>query len=189
MADITEFLLEDGILREGTFKLAHGGESNWFFDAKKLMLHRGWSQFVLERFLHNMSRIDRECNQVVGVAYGAVPLVSQLVVYGFEQRKLCVCYCNFKGNSSEIMEGWLPPAGSRVFVMEDVITTGKSVRSVAWYMRRYHGVDITGIMAIADRNEHGAKQMLEQEFGCPVWSLFDFDWTEATPKVCAPLMN
>ena len=72
------------------------------------------------------------------------------------------------GTSSQI-EGPLPPSGTKVTVLEDVVTTGASSLKAVRVLRR-EGYIVERVIAIVDRLE-GGKEALEQE-GLELKSLF-----------------
>lgn len=67
------------------------------------------------------------------------------------------------------IENELPP-GTRIVVVDDVITTGSSTRQAAEKFQAA-GYEIVGIIALIDREAGGAEQLAAQ-FGCPVRSIF-----------------
>ncbi len=72
------------------------------------------------------------------------------------------------------------PAGARVLVVEDVVTTGGSVAEVIDLVERSHGV-VAGVVSLIDRG--GA-----YEFDAPYWPLLRLEvesWEPASCRLCA----
>ena len=70
-----------------------------------------------------------------------------------------------------------PPPGAYAMVVDDVMTTGNSLRRACDHLM-LEDVNIASISVILDNDEKGVAERLTMEYGCPVYSLFkasDFD--------------
>ena len=65
---------------------------------------------------------------------------------------------------SSDLEGPLPPAGSRICVLEDVVTTGGSALKAVNQLREA-GYAVEQVVAIVDRQEGGAEAMAAAGLG------------------------
>ena len=71
-------LEESGALLMGEFTLSSGKKSGYYFDSKKLTLDPAGARFVARQLV---KRLDTEnIRYVGGVAYGAIPIVSHIVM-------------------------------------------------------------------------------------------------------------
>ena len=115
------------------FTLSSGKESPWYFDVKGALM-ADVSLFCIDRLLTHILK-DLEPQFVGGpanAAYTMVPLAcaAGIKARGFVMRK------ETKGHGlRRIIDGWEPTAGSKVVLLEDVITTGKSLLPVIGYVQ------------------------------------------------------
>ena len=78
-----------------------------------------------------------------------------------------------KGHGTEAwIEGPMPPEGSRVTVLEDVVTSGASAITAAQKLRLF-GYVVDRVVSIVDRQEGGKDAMLKA--GLELRSLFALD--------------
>lgn len=59
----------------------------------------------------------------------------------------------------------------RIILIEDVITTGKSVAKTIELLRKEENLEVSDVMCILDR-EKGGKELLEEKFNIRVNSLY-----------------
>ena len=109
-----------------------------------------------------MSGIDANDIGVSGLTLGADPLVSGVVMLasqaGINLSGLIVRK-EAKGHGTGAwLEGPLPPKGSVITVLEDVVTTGGSSLKAVEKLRT-EGYLVNRVLAIVDREEGGAKAM------------------------------
>ena len=65
--------------------------------------------------------------------------------------------------------------GEKILIVEDVITTGGSVKEAMAVLKKY-GVEIAGVVALVLRGRAGFKK--------PVRTLFEFNWRKYRPSRC-----
>ncbi len=99
---------------------------------------------------------------VAGLTLGADPLVSGVVMLaaqsGIELSGLIIRK-EAKGHGTGAwLEGPLPPKGSLITVLEDVVTTGGSSLKAVEQLRN-QGYLVNQVLAIVDREEGGADAM------------------------------
>jgi orotate phosphoribosyltransferase len=156
------------LLREQSFerkrvKLASGRESNFFIDCKQTILtaegHALTGKLMFDA-LRDLGQVDA----VAGVALGGCPLASAVSLTSFQAgRPIAAIYVRKERKdhgSEKLIEGdkSLRP-GSRVALLEDVVTTGGSSLK-ALEVLRAQGAEIAGVIALVDRQE-GGREALE----------------------------
>ncbi|MCC6877436.1 MAG: orotate phosphoribosyltransferase [Sandaracinaceae bacterium] len=152
--------------------LASGKESDFFIDCKQTVLLAEGHALVGERMLAAALRFAPRA--VAGVELGGCPLASAVSLVSFQQgTPLDAIYVRkeIKAHGSQrALEGDSHLAdGSRVVVLEDVVTTGGStIRAVQ--KLRDRKLDVAGVVALVDRREGGAEALAAA--GLPLVALF-----------------
>jgi orotate phosphoribosyltransferase len=157
-------LFAEHAYREGTFTLTSGATSNFYLDAKKVTYLPEGAALVGEAVLEIMREFDADA--VGGLTMGADAIVmaavcasigSERPVAGFIGRKEPK-----KHGTSKWVEG-VDPRGKRVAIVDDVITSGKSVlQSVG--QARDAGAEVVVIIGLIDR-EQGGGDAIRKETG------------------------
>jgi orotate phosphoribosyltransferase len=106
--------------------------------------------------------VEAEAVAVAGLTLGADPLVSAVAMQAaLEGRALdaLIVRKEAKGHGTGAwLEGPLPPAGSRITLLEDVVTTGGSALKAVTQLREA-GLVVERVAAIVDRQEGGREAM------------------------------
>jgi orotate phosphoribosyltransferase len=106
--------------------------------------------------------VEADAVAVAGLTLGADPLVSAVAMQAaLEGRPLdaLIVRKEAKGHGTGAwLEGPLPPAGSRISVLEDVVTTGGSALKAVTQLREA-GYVVDRVAAIVDRQEGGREAM------------------------------
>jgi len=79
------------------------------------------------------------------------------------------------------IEGPLPPLGSKVTILEDVITTGGSAIKAATRVRDA-GYVVERVVALVDRQENGEADEFMESAGLELYSLFNLDEVVNPPE-------
>lgn len=150
-------LLAELAYQEGDIELASGRHSTFYLDAKLVTYHPEGIQLVGEAVL---SRIQSEnVAGVGGLTLGADAMVASTVataaraglfIPGFIVRKE-----QKKHGLGKVTEGIVPPPGSKVAILDDVITSGGSVLRAIRAVRE-QGLEVAVVVALVDREEGGA---------------------------------
>ena len=171
-------LEESGALLFGEFTLSSGKKSDYYFDSKKLTLEPAGAKFVAG---HLVAQLDRQGIQYVGgVAYGAIPIVSHIVMLtGLREDKPIRAFYHRKDSKEHgtgaAAEGQFPPRGEPVAIVEDVVTTGRSLLQSIRHAEE-NGYNVTHAMTLVDRDE-GGREAIEAA-GYKFWALFRVERTE-----------
>jgi orotate phosphoribosyltransferase len=170
--------LAERAYRHGTFTLASGRSSNHYVNCKPVSLSGEGLALLGEQML---AAVEAEALAVAGLTLGADPLVSAVALQAaLAGRPLdaLIVRKEAKGHGTGAwLEGPLPPAGSTVTVLEDVVTTGGSSLKAVTQLREA-GYQVNRVVTIVDRQEGGLEAMTGA--GLALHSLFQLDEIAAT---------
>ena len=146
-------LLKKYAYKKGEFKLSSGKTSDHYVNCKPVILSPRGLTLASVMLL---SQVEKEAVAVGGLTLGADPLVSGVtVVCGLDNINLSglIVRKKAKGHGTGAwIEGPELPAGSKVTVLEDVITTGGSAIKAAEKLRDA-GYIVNRVVAIVNRQE------------------------------------
>ena len=171
MKELLLELLKKDAYRKGEFKLSSGKTSQHYINCKPVILSSTGLWYTSTLLLQYVND-----DVVAGLTLGADPLVSgACCVAASDGYKLSALIIRKEpkgyGTKSQV-EGLLPPEGTKITVLEDVVTTGgSSIKAVKVLRDLGYGVD--RIVCIIDRQE-GGKESMEKE-GLELRSLFTVD--------------
>ncbi len=166
-------LLVEKSYKEGDFTLASGKKSSYYFDGRQTALNPKGSWLIGNLFSHLLSDIDN-LHAVGGMTLGADPLVTATSLISFEKGKDIAAFIvrkEAKGHGTgNYIEGLGNiPVGSKVAMLEDVVTTGGSLLKACERVKDA-GLEIVAVATILDREE-GGKEAIENA-GYSLRSLF-----------------
>ena len=172
--------LAERAYRHGHFTLASGRSSNHYVNCKPVSLSGEGLALLGEQLL---AEVEADAVAVAGLTLGADPLVSavalQAVLAGRRLDALIVRK-EAKGHGTGAwLEGPLPPAGSTITVLEDVVTTGGSSLKAVSQLRQA-GYTVNRVVAIVDRQEGGLAAMTAADL--ELRSLFQLEEIAATAQ-------
>ena len=166
-------LLATRAYRHGNFPLASGRTSSHYVNCKPVSLS-GLGLALLSAQM--LELVDPGAVAVAGLTLGADPLVSgvaQAAALAGQALDALIVRKEAKGHGTGAwLEGPLPEAGSRITVLEDVVTTGGSSLKAVKQLREA-GYVVDRVVTIVDRQEGGLAAM--QEAGLELRSLFQLD--------------
>ena len=161
---------EYGIIQEGHFKLSSGLHSDTYFQMSKLtqdpnIIKHLTSYFI---FLHDLRQ--KQIQTVIGLAMGSVFFAYELA----SQLNCNFVFFEREGNKMQLRRGQTFDKEKKIYLVEDVITTGSSLKEVipqvrkeiSWtendscYQRICMGSNIQGIGTFIDRRSKEHKDSL-----------------------------
>ena len=156
-------LLAQKAYRLGDFSLASGKKSPHYVNCKPVSLSGPGLLSISSLFLKQINESD---SGVAGLTLGADPLVSGVVILaaqsGIDLNGLIVRK-EAKGHGTGAwLEGPLPPKGSVITVLEDVVTTGGSSLKAVEQLRN-QGYLVKQVLAIVDREEGGVEAITKAD--------------------------
>lgn len=146
--DLQQLFVDAGALKEGHFLLASGRHSDRYLEKFDLLRKPGVTSQVLEPLAERLSTWEIEV--IVGPTTGGILLAFELA----RQLDLPAAYAERKGegmSGREIKRGTVFPDRSKVFVIDDILTTGGSIAETLTALRE-HPVEVVGIAVLADRS-------------------------------------
>ena len=154
------------IKREAVFhypvKLSSGKRSNYYIDARRVTLS-GEGVYLIARIIFDIIK-DEDIDAIGGPTLGADPIIGAVIylsylnhspIQGFIVRKLSKEY-----GLQKLIEGPDLKMGSRVVIVDDVVTTGKSTLRAAKAVENSR-CKVVEVIALVDRLE-GGRDKLEQ---------------------------
>ena len=163
-------LLKQKCYRKGDFLLSSGRRSEHYMNCKPVTLD-GYGLELVSELMADL--IDEDAVAVGGLTLGADPLVAGIAmkakIGGLIVRK------EPKGHGTNAqLEGPELPKGSKVTVVEDVTTTAQSAIKAVNAIRDA-GYDVTRIITLIDRQEHGDADINVLASKCELLSVFDLE--------------
>ena len=152
-------LLAERAYRHGNFTLASGRSSHHYVNCKPVSLSGQGLALLAAQMLE---LVEAEAVAVAGLTLGADPLVSGVAMaaaLGGRELDALIVRKEAKGHGTGAwLEGPLPEAGSRITVLEDVVTTGGSSLKAVKQLRDA-GYEVERVITIVDRQEGGLEAM------------------------------
>ncbi len=171
-------LLDSRAARTGEITLTTGAKSNFYFDCKPVTLSADGAYLTGTAFLDALERLPERPGAVGGLTHGADPIVSAMVVLshvrgrpidGFYVRK------EPKRHGTRRRIENPPEPGTKVVIVDDVVTTGGSLLQAVREAREA-GCEVVAVLALVDREEqHGASRIREAvDTYVPLYTRSDF---------------
>lgn len=156
----------------GEVTLTSGRKSDYYFDCKQTALHPEGGFLIGNLFLDMLH--GRDIDAVGGMTLGADPLVSATSVLSFVRGRGLPGFIirkQSKGHgTNQYLEGLKNiPAGAKVALLEDVVTTGGTLVTAAQRVRDA-GFEIAVVLCVLDRQEGGSDNLAKA--GLPLEAVF-----------------
>ena len=156
---LVEFLLTQGVLQFGEFKLKSGRLSPYYYNARNLNTGEALSR-IGQVYAEKIASELKQTDVIFGPAYAGIPLVAatgvQLAQMGKNvrvayDRKEAKSYGDAKTGS--VIMGDVK-AGDHVLLVDDMVTTGGTKLEVKdKILQNIPGVQFVGILVVFDRKE------------------------------------
>ena len=168
-------LLKKDAYKKGDYTLSSGRKSEHYVNCKPVTLS---SRGLTLSSIMLLEAVEKDAVAVAGLTLGADPLVSGVaVVCGLDNIKVdaLIVRKEAKGHGTgAYIEGPLPEKGSKITVLEDVITTGGSAIQAVKRLRDA-GYVVNRIAAIVDRQEDGEADTAMKLAGLELVSIFKLE--------------
>lgn len=177
--DLETFLIQAGALKTGHFLLASGLHSDRYIEKFDLLRNPAATAKLLERFAEQFR--DQQIDLVAGPTTGGILLAFELA----RQLGIASVYAervSEGGTERTFKRGTTFKPGSRVLVIDDILTTGGSVRETLAALSK-QPVDVVAVLVLVDRSA-GAVNFP----GVPLKPLLSMKvdaWTAAECPLCA----
>ncbi|MDP2731117.1 MAG: orotate phosphoribosyltransferase [Dehalococcoidales bacterium] len=161
---VLELAKEAGALLYGDFTLTSGKKSTYYFDGKKLTFSPEGAYQVGKAVFEELAGL--EIDAVGGVPVGGYPIVTAFTLVSYQEGKPTPAFIvrethKEHGTQSQI-EGHFKE-GFRVAIVDDVITTGGSVKRVIAAVEAAGG-KVVKIIVIVDRHEGGSDRLKSEGY-------------------------
>jgi len=166
-------LLKKNAYKKGEYTLSSGKKSEHYVNCKPVTLSgRGLTLSSLSMLMH----VDT--NYVAGLTLGADPLVSGVALVSALDNRLVnglIVRKEPKGHGTQAwIEGPMPKEGTKITVLEDVITTGGSAIKAVEKLRDA-GYVVDRIVSIIDRQEDAEADGAMKEADLELISLYKLE--------------
>jgi len=169
--EIIEMFRKTGALFTGHFKLSSGLHSGQYLQCALVLQYPEYARRLGESIADKFKDKDITC--IVGPALGGI-IIAHEVARALKTR--CIFGEREEGKMT-LKRGFKLSPQDRVLIVEDVITTGKSIKELIEVIKE-SGATIVGIGAIVDRSSETI------DFGCNAKPLIKLDIKTFTPDEC-----
>lgn len=175
-AAFVDLLLQYEVLRFGDFTLKSGRRSPYFVNAGQLRTGDAIRRLG-EAYAAQIDDLGLACDLVFGPSYKGVPLAVATAV-ALAARGRDVGYAFDRKEAKDHGEGGIfvgttPEDGMHVVIVDDVITSGRSIREAVACVRAAAAVTVSGVVVAVDRQERGRSSRttateLREELSVPI---------------------
>jgi orotate phosphoribosyltransferase len=144
---------------EPVFKLASGKMSTYYIDCRKTT-HSCVGKHIIGNLILDLI-VNTDVQAVGGLTMGADPIACAVSYAAFERGLQIASFSIRKEPKAHGMQQQVEgdvKAGDRVFIIEDVVTTGGSTIKAIEAARR-EGLEVLGVIALVDREEGGSAEI------------------------------
>lgn len=158
-------LIEQKCLIRGEFTLSSGEPSSFYFDCKAATLDGECLSLIAKEVLHEIDALPSQPTAIGGLTLGADFIAAAVVMRAFESGHptrygSIVRKEPKKHGTRNKIENQLP-AGTKIVVIDDVITSGASTFKACEAFEEA-GYDIVGIIGLVDREADGGAELAKK---------------------------
>lgn len=164
-SQLVSFLKREKCIVEGAFKLKSGETSNIYYDIKGIISNPELFRLVCDKLIRILPNNLINYSLIYGIPYGGLPIASYLsitnnkgLIYSRNKKK--------EYGTQRLIEGRYKK-GQRVLIIDDVITTGGSLKESIILARDTLQLKVIACLAVVNRNNI---QMIED---VPIFSLLN----------------
>ena len=168
---IEEILKDSGTLLTGHFQLTSGRHSDKYMQCAKILQNPAYAMELVGHLADAFR--DDNVDMVVSPAVGGIIIGYELA----RQLGVTGLFAERENGVMTLRRGFEIPAGARVVVAEDVITTGGSVMEVVELVKAA-GANLVGVALLVDRS--GGKV----DFGAKTVAAYKADVTSYEAEDC-----
>ncbi|MDZ4784565.1 MAG: orotate phosphoribosyltransferase [bacterium] len=176
-----DFLVKSGALTFGDFITKSGRKTPYFVNTGNFNSGGKISELGTYYASHLVSSGLTSVSVIFGPAYKGIPLSVTTASALFQGHKLDIGFCFNRKEAKDhgdagTFVGSKISDGSKVVIVEDVITAGTTVREVVPMIKGLGKVDILGVIISVDRSEKGSAELsavkeAEQSLGVKVFPI------------------
>ena len=165
-------LLRTRAFAEREVTLSSGLKSNFYIDCKQVSLHAEGASLIGELFHELVEQVAPDAIAVGGLTLGADPLATATSIFSFHAGRPRDAFIVRKEPKGHGTNQWVESSGlrpgSKVVILEDVVTTGKATLQ-AIERARLSELVVVHAIALVDRLEGGREAVVKE---APLTTLF-----------------
>ncbi|MDN5871560.1 MAG: orotate phosphoribosyltransferase [Nitrococcus sp.] len=162
------------MITDRQFILSTGQAAGFYFDCKNATLDGSTLILIADEFLAEIDQLPEVPTVIAGLTMGADPIVAAVAMraaqVGKATNRASIVRKKPKKHGTRNHVENEQQRGSKVVVVDDVITSGSSTHTACKKLME-SGYTIVGIICLVDRQAGGVKS-LETSIHCPVRSIF-----------------
>ena len=142
-----KILKETNALLEGHFILSSGLHSKQYIQCAKLLSHPAKAEIICSSLVEKINENYKKIDLILSPAIGGI-------VVGYEigrQMNIQTIFAERENGKLSLRRGFNIPTNSKVLIVEDVITTGKSALECSNLVKE-HKANLVGFACIIDRS-------------------------------------
>lgn len=171
LENIESIFEQAGVILKGHFLLTSGLHSPIYWEKFRIIEHPDITEKLCRIIADHFSGQDIQL--VVGPTTGGIILAYEVA----RQLGLRSVFAEKETDHRVLRRGFKIKPGEKVLVVDDVLTTGKSVKEVLDAVAREQG-EVIGIGVLVDRSEKGL------DFGVPLFSCLRSSTPAYKPEEC-----
>lgn len=169
--EVLEVFQKTGGILKGHFLLTSGRHSDTYMQCAKLFVDTESSEKLCAALAEKLTGINAEA--VVSPAVGGILMGYEVA----RQLKLPNYFMERENGEMTLRRGFSIEKGTKVLVVEDVVTTGGSVKEVIAKLKAM-GAEPVAVASIVDRSAGAV------EFGLPFYNLISMNVVSYEPENC-----
>lgn len=170
-AEMERIFKQTGLMLEGHFLLTSGRHSNRYMQCAKLFQYPEYSEMICKDLADRFA--GQKIDMVVGPAVGGIIMSYEMA----RQFRVPNIFAERENGAMTLRRGFSIPEGAKVLVVEDVVTTGGSVREVMDIVAEAKA-EVVGVCVVVDRS--GGKI----DFGVPFEAAYETEIQSYEPSQC-----
>lgn len=162
----TKIFLDSGALMNGHFRLTSGRHSNQYMQCAQVLKYPDYTEELARHIAEHFMNDNIEL--VIGPAMGGIIVAYEVA----RQLKVPGIFTERQDSVMTLRRNFEIKPGTRVLVVEDVVTTGGSVKEVIEVVKEAGGI-VTGVGVLVDRSngsvDFGVKQVAVLTMNIESW--------------------
>ena len=175
--DLQEALAQRGALLTGHFRLSSGRHSDRFVQKFRILEDPAILQVVARAIAEQFRPLAPTI--VVGAAVGGILVAYEVA----RQLGTKAIFVEKENGVATLRRGFKLSTDERVLVVEDVVTTGLSVRETVEVVRCY-GAHVVGLGVIVARDRDALQSLLSDRDSVPAFALLDLPLASYDQATC-----
>lgn len=168
---VLEIFKEKDVLQHGHFRLTSGRHAAYYMQCAKLLQYPEVAGPLCAQIAAQF--VNQGISIVAGPALGAVIIAYEAA----RELKVKAVFAERENGIMALRRGFSVQPGDRVLVVEDVVTTGGSVREVIELLNEL-GAEVVGVGVLVDRSNG------KTDFGVPLKALVTIEIDSFEPEAC-----